>query len=216
MIGISKDTWQQTEGRLAGFELVPEGIGLRFEITDARQGVSKKNDQPYLMLACTHVDDSGAKTDHWEYFELSHERLPFLKGFLEAVGRHDFMEGGEESEPEQLFGTVFEADCRHRTFNGEKRSNLMAKTIVNVNYDRGEPIAMAQPEEDPGRRTRGDRAAVSAEAREEAARAAADEAAYSEPEQAPAAAQRRPLNAAPPDDYVPRPRKPGMRAGKPD
>lgn len=144
IIGISQADWAGIESKKGGFSLVPQGKGLLFEITDLREGsYDNKDGEPveYVTFACTHTADTGERYDHWEFFNLNDKGLPFLKGFIEAIGRQDLF-GDEEAEWSALQGTAFTGDIRHRTDKktGETRSMLVGQTICGVSHEDGQEI----------------------------------------------------------------------------
>jgi hypothetical protein len=130
--GISKETWQNTEAK-SGFKLMPVGFALEQEIEEVREGVEKSGDNEYVMFKCVHIDDEGESYTNWEYFQLSDERLGFLKAFLEKVGRCDMM--AEDADWEDMVGTQFTADVKHTKRNGETYVNFVLNSIEAVSHD---------------------------------------------------------------------------------
>lgn len=148
IIGLSKERWTETESKIGGFSLCPAGTGLLFVITSHREGVytrkqgkNEGEEVPYVTLACSHIDDEGIKSDHWEMFNLDEQGIPFLKGFIEKIERFDIFEQ-DDSEWEELYNTAFTADIRHAKKKGtdEVQSRMQISTIKPVSHDNGEEI----------------------------------------------------------------------------
>lgn len=138
--GIKKEQWAdmpEPEGR----KIVPKGIGMEFEITEVREGHAenggKRGPHDFVQVVCTHTTDDGEAFDHWEYFALVEDALPWIKKFCLGVGRADILES-EDSEWTELEGTQFLCDVAHKRVNGEMRSNLLMDSLQNVSHDRTE------------------------------------------------------------------------------
>jgi hypothetical protein len=149
IIGMSSKEWDGIESKLGGFSLCPEGSGLLFEITAHREGTYKKGDDDieYVTLACSYTDDDGIKHDHWEFFNLLEKDMPYLKGFLEKIERHDLL-ANDDAEWEDIYGTAFTADIKHRTNkkSGDKASNMLRNTITAVSHEEGKEVKGWQAE----------------------------------------------------------------------
>ena len=133
--GIAKNMWADVGSELRGFTLIPVGTH-DVQITANKQGYSEKKQEEYVMFAFTYIGDDETKYDHWEFFSLAMDKLKFLRGFIEAVGRHDILES-EESDWDDLNGTIFQAEFTHREWQGEKRSNCNMRTVINLSHEDG-------------------------------------------------------------------------------
>lgn len=149
--------WQDTES-LAGFPICPMGLGLKFEIEKVKEGVTKDGENDYVTFDCVYYDDDAKAFHKWEYFELSREKLGFLKGFLEKVGRCDMMT--DDTDWADMEGTCFNSDVKHSTSkkDGQTYANFVITSVEGTSHeffsladldtdDEAEPVI--EPEEEP-------------------------------------------------------------------
>lgn len=140
-------TWgldmRSVQGQRGGNE-PPPGRYL-FEIADHRQGVDK-NGLPYVMFQAKVVEGDHEGKSIWAFFGTSDERIGWLKGFLEDLGRDDLFD--EDRGPADVVGATFEADVRiRRGKDGSDRAQLM--NVVGTTAGYGEAPADPEPASEP-------------------------------------------------------------------
>jgi hypothetical protein len=126
------------------FPVVPEGVGVLFEIVPNKDGgqtgkfgqfESKDGSMhDYLVVDCECIEGVGADAEgkgitHSEFFDLSDEdNLGKFRNFLERVGAYDGYH--EEWDTEELRGIQFVSDVKHYVDKkNQTKSSLVYKTI---------------------------------------------------------------------------------------
>jgi hypothetical protein len=130
--GISPKDWQGAPA--PSFTPCPVGHGLEFECIEAIEEFYEKGNYQRLKFTGLHVDDEGEEYKVRSYYELSHEKLGFLRGFLEKIGRADAM-ATDDFDWDELVGTQFTSDIRHTQSGGSTFANFIYGSLAPLSHE---------------------------------------------------------------------------------
>jgi hypothetical protein len=145
------------EGKAPGNWTPPDPGTQTFEIMGVTEGVNGKGEhagERYLSARCvqTSGDEPGTKSTG-VYLGLSAKDGQYGKpieqtvGYLKAWGRMDILENGEDSDVNDLIGTIFEADVKIKTqADGTVKVNLgNVKAVSHAEEPAPPPQAVKAP-----------------------------------------------------------------------